>query len=61
MATVREGSKGALAVVDDLNTVMTWVSCADVRNTAARAVELDFAVLPGERIVLRPLARPRAG
>ena len=32
----------AAAVVDDLNTVMHWVSYADVSNTTAKADELDF-------------------
>jgi hypothetical protein len=59
MATVRDGGKGALvvvdahttssdeaaAVVDDLNTVMHWVSYADVANTTATAEELDFTAL----------------
>lgn len=36
---------GAAAVVDDLNTVMSWVSYADVANTTATADGLDFTVL----------------
>jgi nicotinamidase-related amidase len=36
-------SETAAAVVDDLNTVMHWVSYADVRNTTAPADGLDFA------------------
>ena len=32
-------------MVDDLNTVMRWVSYADVSNTAVPAGELDFAAL----------------
>jgi nicotinamidase-related amidase len=39
------GGDTAAAVVDDLNTVMEWVSYADVRNTTATAEELDFAAL----------------
>jgi nicotinamidase-related amidase len=35
----------AAAVVDDLNTVMHWVSYAAVSNTTATAAELDFAAL----------------
>jgi nicotinamidase-related amidase len=35
-------SDGAATVVDDLNTVMQWVSYADVSNTTAKADELDF-------------------
>jgi nicotinamidase-related amidase len=36
------GGDHAAEVVDDLNTVMQWVSYADVSNTAASADELDF-------------------
>ena len=32
-------------MVDDLNTVMSWVSYADVANTTATADGLDFTVL----------------
>ena len=32
-------------MVDDLNTVMRWVSYADVSNTTAAAEELDFTAL----------------
>lgn len=39
------GSDEAAAVVDDLNTVMTWVSYADVSNRTAAAEELDFTAL----------------
>ena len=39
------GGDNAPHVVDDLNTVMHWVSYADVRNTTATADELDFAAL----------------
>ena len=35
----------AAAVVDDLNTVMHWVSYADVRTTTAPADGLDFAAM----------------
>lgn len=35
----------AATVVDDLNTVMQWVSYAEVSNTTARAGELDFTAL----------------
>ena len=35
-------SDEAAAVVDDLNTVMQWVSYADVSTTTAKAAELDF-------------------
>lgn len=35
----------AASVVDDLNTVMQWVSYAEVSNTTAKAGELDFAAL----------------
>jgi len=38
-------SDEAAAVVDDLNTVMHWVSYADVANTTATAAELDFTAL----------------
>ena len=38
-------SEVAAAVVDDLNTVMQWVSYADVSNTATPAGELNFAAL----------------
>ena len=37
--------EAAETVVDDLNTVMRWVSYADVSNTAVPAGELDFASL----------------
>lgn len=37
--------EAAETVVDDLNTVMRWVSYADVRNSAVPAEELDFAAL----------------
>jgi nicotinamidase-related amidase len=37
--------EAAAAVVDDLNTVMRWVSYADVSNAAVPADELDFASL----------------
>jgi nicotinamidase-related amidase len=39
------GGDDAPTVVDDLNTVLTWVSYADVTNTTASAAELDFAAL----------------
>ena len=39
------GGDEAAAVVDDLNTVMTWVSYADVSNTTTAAEELDFTAL----------------
>jgi nicotinamidase-related amidase len=35
----------AEAVVDDLNTVMQWVSYADVTNATATVAEVDLAVL----------------
>ena len=38
-------SEVAEAVVDDLNTVMQWVSYADVSNAAVPAGELDFTAL----------------
>ncbi len=38
-------SDAAEAVVDDLNTVMTWVSYAEVSNTAVPVEELDFDAL----------------
>ena len=38
-------SEAAETVVDDLNTVMQWVSYADVSNTAVPAGELDFTTL----------------
>ena len=31
--------------MDDLNTVMTWVSYADVSNATTTAEELDFTAL----------------
>jgi nicotinamidase-related amidase len=37
--------EAAETVVDDLNTVMTWVSYAAVTNTALPTEELDFTVL----------------
>jgi len=39
------GGDDAAAVVDDLNTVMTWVSYADVTNTTTSSEELDFTAL----------------
>jgi len=36
---------GGVRVVDDLNTVMRWVSYADVSNTTASAEGLDFSAL----------------
>ncbi len=39
------GGDQAAAVVDDLNTVMTWVSYADVSNTTTAVEELDFSTL----------------
>ena len=39
------GGDSAESVVDDLNTVMQWVSYADVSNTTASAEELDFSSL----------------
>ena len=38
-------SEAAETVVDDLNTVMRWVSYADVSNAAVPAAELDFTAL----------------
>ena len=38
-------SEAAETVVDDLNTVMQWVSYADVSNAAVPAGELDFTAL----------------
>jgi nicotinamidase-related amidase len=39
------GGDDAATVVDDLNTVMTWVSYADVSNTTTTSEELDFSAL----------------
>ncbi len=39
------GGDHAPDVVDDLNTVMRWVSYADVSNTTASAEGLDFSAL----------------
>ena len=39
------GGLSAESVVEDLNTVMPWVSYADVSNTTAAAEELDFSSL----------------
>lgn len=39
------GGDNAREVVEDLNTVMTWVSYAKVTNTTATTEELDFAAL----------------